>query len=131
MRMVDREALRRAMRMAKASDPARKEQLESKLQDEPWEEVALFAAYCCQCNTLHLKPWQPPPMWAEENRPRDDHPSAGKVAAWELRRRLLKAGLSQWEPDPVAALEAVAARQRGDEQVESSAQPPIVRPAQF
>jgi hypothetical protein len=33
------------------------------------------------------------------------------VAAWELRRRLLKAGLSVFEPDPVAALEAVAARQ--------------------
>jgi hypothetical protein len=39
---------------------------------------------------------------------------AGKVAAWELRRRLLKAGLSEFEPDPVAALEAVAARQRDE-----------------
>jgi len=51
-------------------------------------------------------------MWAEEDRPRDDHPSAGKVAAWKLRRRLLKAGLSQWEPDPIRALETAAARQR-------------------
>jgi hypothetical protein len=38
----------------------------------------------------------------------------GTVAARELRRRLLAAGLSVHEPDPVRALEAVAARQRGD-----------------
>ena len=37
-----------------------------------------------------------------------------RVAAWKLRRQLLKAGLSQYEPDPVAALEAVAAGRRGD-----------------
>jgi hypothetical protein len=36
------------------------------------------------------------------------------MAAWELRWRLLKAGLSEYEPDPVAALEAVAARQRDE-----------------
>jgi hypothetical protein len=100
------------MRMAKASDPGRRQQLESKLQDEPWQEVALFACYCMQCQNLSLKPWQPPPMHADEDRPRDDHPSAGKVAAWELCQRLLKAGLSMYEPDPIRALEAVAARQR-------------------
>jgi hypothetical protein len=76
-------------------------------------------------------------MWADDDKPHDPHPTAGRVAAWELRRRLLKAGLSQWEPDPVAALEAVAARQRDevgeagasatDEQfsVEHSARPPV------
>jgi hypothetical protein len=49
-------------------------------------------------------------MWAEEDRPRDDHPTAGNVAACELRRRLLKVCLSEFEPNPVAALEAAAAR---------------------
>jgi len=71
----------------------------------------MSAVYGCQMKNLRLKPWQPPPCWAEEDRPRDDHPSAGKVAAWELRR-LIKAGV--WEPDPVAALEAVAARQHAE-----------------
>jgi hypothetical protein len=37
-----------------------------------------------------------------------------KSAAWELRRQLLKAGLSVWEPDPIRAREAVAACQRGE-----------------
>jgi hypothetical protein len=88
MRKVDREALRRAMGMVEA-DPVRQAVAQMKLRDETWEEVALSAAYSCQCDSLHLKPWQPPPMWVDEDRPRDDHPSAGKVAAWELRRRLI------------------------------------------
>jgi hypothetical protein len=114
MRKVDREALRRAMRMAKARDPGRRQQLESKLKDEPWEEVALFAAYCCQCDLRRLRPWQPPPMHADEDKPRDFHPSAGCEAAWELRRRLIAAGLSEYESDPIRALEAVAVRQRAE-----------------
>lgn len=76
------------------------------------EDVALSAAYGCQVDSLRLKPWQWPPMWADNDRPRDPHPSAGREAAWQLRRRLLKAGLSAYQPDPVAALEAAAARQR-------------------
>jgi len=60
-----------------------------------------------------------------------------RVAAWELRHRLLKAGLSMYEPDPIRALEAVAARQRDeagelgasatDEQsiAEHAARPPV------
>jgi hypothetical protein len=113
MRKVDREALRRAMGMVEA-DPVRQAVAQMKLRDETWEEVALSAAYSCQCDSLHLKPWQPPPMWVDEDRPRDDHPSAGKVAAWELRRRLIAAGLSIYEPDPIRRLEAAAARQCGE-----------------
>jgi len=33
--------------------------------------------------------------------------NSGAPEATELLRRLLRAGLSRWEPDPVAALEAV------------------------
>jgi hypothetical protein len=112
MLQKDREALTRALRIAKASEPGRQEQLVSMLRDREWEEVATFAAYVCQCDSLHLRPWQLPPMHADEDRPRDDHPTAGKVAAWTLRRRLLKAGLSVFEPDPISSLESVAARQR-------------------
>jgi hypothetical protein len=111
MRRIDREALQRALRIAKAEN---KQQITAKLKDEPWEDVALFAAYCCQCDTLNLKPWQLPPMDAGDDKPRDETPLAGRVAAWELRRRLIKAGLSAYEPDPIRALEAVAARQRVD-----------------
>jgi hypothetical protein len=94
----DRDALRRALKIA-GRRPAK---------EEDWEEAAMGAVYHCQTEALHLKPWQWPPCWADDKR-RDPHPTAGSVAAW-LRRRLLKAGLSAFEPDPVAALQAVAAR---------------------
>jgi hypothetical protein len=83
------------------ANPAERRWIIEKIRDDGWEDAALSAAYHCQVESLHLKPWQPPPMWADEDRPRDDHPSAGKVAAWELCRRLLKAGLSMYEPDPI------------------------------
>jgi hypothetical protein len=71
----------------------------------------MFAAYSLQCDALNLKPWQSPPMDAGDDKPRDESPVAGRVAAWELRRRLIAAGLSKFEPDPIRALETVAAGQ--------------------
>jgi len=56
------------------ADAGRREQLEPKLKDEPWEEVAVFAAYCCQCDALNLKPRQEPPMHASDERPSDASP---------------------------------------------------------
>jgi hypothetical protein len=82
-------------------DPLRAEQLDDKLRSEPWAEVAEFAAHVCQCRTLHLKPWELPPSSFDA---RDDDPGA------ELLRRLLAAGLSRYEPDPIAALERAIAR---------------------
>jgi hypothetical protein len=93
------------MEMAKAESAGRRRQIEDKQRTEPWEEVAIFAAYCCQREALSLKPWQEPPMHAGADRPLDSSPLMGHVAAWELRRRLLAAGLSVFEPDPVRALE--------------------------
>ena len=46
MRRVDQDALRRALEMAKAQSPGRREQIDAKLADEPWENVAAFAASC-------------------------------------------------------------------------------------
>lgn len=95
---LDRDALKRCMEIAKR-EPGRTEQLESKLKDEPWLEVAEFAAYCVQGRALHLKPWQLPPCSVNENdlgeRDRD---------AQDLLRQLLAAGVSRYDPDPLAAL---------------------------
>ena len=98
MNRVDREALRRALRLARAESPGRAARIADKLKDEPWEEVAEFAAYCCQIDNLGLKPWMDPPMYAEI-RPDPD--------ALTLLMKLLGAGLSRYEPDPVAALAQV------------------------
>ncbi len=104
---VDRDALRRAL---KAKSPGRRQ---PPVGSDVGFDEATSAAYSCQMDNLHLKPWQDPPCWADDGaRPLDDH--RGRGAAWELRRRLIAAGLSQYEPNPVAALEAAAARQRAE-----------------
>ena len=104
---VDRDALTRAMQIAIRRDPGRAQQLQSKLQDEPWREVAEFAAYGCQMHALSLRPWRDPPCHADEDetKPRDK-------AAQRLLRKMLAAGVSRYEPDPLAALERLSARSR-------------------
>jgi hypothetical protein len=91
MNRVDREALRRALALVR-SEPEYREQIAAKFKDEPWEAVATFAAYNCQCDNLGLKPWQDPPMYAEI---RPDQPDA---------MELIGRGLSRYEPDPLAVL---------------------------
>jgi hypothetical protein len=100
---TDMEALRRAMEIA-MRDPDRKQQLESMVngdgypgaKPQPRNEVAQFAALCVQSDTLNLKLWETPPCHASE---RD-------AAAMKLLDRMLDAGISQWEPDPLGALAA-------------------------
>jgi hypothetical protein len=97
VKSVDREALKRAMALA-AEDPMRADQLRDQLQSRPWAKVAQFAAHLCQSKSLHLKPWERPPLSYDV---RDQNPGA------VLLRRLLAAKLSRFEPDPAAALNAV------------------------
>jgi hypothetical protein len=104
---VDRDALKRAIGDARAQDPGRDKQISSMLATRPWFEVARFAAYCCQDRALRLRPWQSPPCWMGDDKPAvDNDDTHGDLRAWQLRRRLIEAGLSPYEPDPIAALEA-------------------------
>ena len=64
---VDRDALTRAMEICAKRDRLFAEHLESKLKDEPWREVAEFAAYSCQIESLSLRPWQSPPCHVDED----------------------------------------------------------------
>jgi hypothetical protein len=107
---VDREALTRAIVVARSESPDRAEQIDEKLKEDPWLEVAEFAAYVAQNNTLHLKSQQIPPCWiddpyGDDDLARDLFGLGGTVEARALCRRLLEAGLSRYEPDPIAALE--------------------------
>lgn len=96
---ADTHALRRCMEIA-MRDPARKQQLESKLKDESWHAVAKFACYVVQTDNLHLPLWAEfPPCWADEHDPQPQDKSAQR-----LLRKMLQAGLSRYEPDPMAAL---------------------------
>ena len=96
--LTDREALEAAM-VKTREEPERAEQLDEMLKDRSWIEVAEFAASHCQRRALRLKPWELPPCDIYE----DDPDSPGK----RLLKRMLDAGISQFHPDPVAALEAV------------------------
>jgi hypothetical protein len=79
------------------------------LEDRPWIDVATFAAYSCQGAALHLKPWQSPPAWIDNlslTLAAGDDGIGGDFAAAKLLSRMLRSGLSRYEPDPLKALEA-------------------------
>ena len=110
---IDGDALKRALVACRAESSARAKQLDSKLRDEPWEEVAQFASYCAQGRALDLMPWQSPPCRANLgalSEPFGD-PRAARESA-ELLRRLLDAGLSRFEPDPLGAIEEAEGKRR-------------------
>jgi hypothetical protein len=79
----DRDAMRRCIEIMRHESP------------ESREQAGHFAAYAVQCDTLRLKPWEAPPccVWGYDQ--------SGGI---ELRERLVAAGLSIYEPDPVKAL---------------------------
>ena len=107
MNTVDQAALELAMRIARR-DPATRVQLDDMLKDEDWRSVAEFAAYHCQYQALHLKPWELPPCWVDE-----DDPNERDKAARVLLSRMLAAGVSRYHPDPLVALGAAHVRFRG------------------
>ena len=96
---VDKAALELALEIAR-SEPARGKQLDEKLKDKSWRAVAEFAAYCCQCRSLKLWPWEDPPCHSE---PDGDGPGSA------LLRKMIAAGISVSHPDPLAALAEAAA----------------------
>ena len=105
MNATDHDALVRAIAAAGGEDAGRARQIDAKLADEPWEDVARFAASCAQSRSLGLMPWQGVPFRADLrhlDRPFDD--PRGERQAAELLQRLLKLGLSRFEPDPIGAI---------------------------
>ena len=112
---ADYDALGRAIETCRRKDPATREQIEHKLATELWRETAEFAAYSCQCDTLHLQPWQSPPCWVDDlvaDINAGDDGILGDYAAAKLLRQLLDRGLSRYEPDPVNALKQTKRRLR-------------------
>lgn len=102
----DRAALKLAIEHARAQDEGRRQQIDSMLADEPWEEVATFASYGCQMRSLRLRPWETPPAWVDD----PQHPRKVDEAAARLLRQMLAHGVSRWHPDPLAAIAEAKAR---------------------
>jgi hypothetical protein len=103
---ADLDALRRSVRLTMAENQLRREQIEEMLAERPWVEVAEFCSYHLQMRALNLGPWQDPPA---------NGPDDGEAGA--LLDRMLDASISQWEPDPVAALAKVETKAEEAEQV--------------
>jgi hypothetical protein len=113
MNKRDRAALKLAMTMAR-KDPLRARQLDGMLAaGRSWQEVAEFAAYSCQFDTLRLKPWETPPIDADDTpgaAARDRFGYFTEPKAVALLKRMKAAGVPRCYPDPMAALaEAEAA----------------------
>jgi hypothetical protein len=89
-------ALQRSLKLARA-EPEYAAQIAAKVAAEGWEAAAELAAYNLQIDNLGLRPWMNPPCFAEV---RPD-PKALAILV-----KLVAAGLSRFEPDPVAALAA-------------------------
>jgi hypothetical protein len=100
---ADVDALQRALLTILADpDRGRVRQIRSMLKHEPWFTVATFAAYVLQAQNLRPKPWESLPCWFGGY-----HAPEGEYL--ELAKRLMRSGLSQYEPDPLQALEDVKA----------------------
>jgi hypothetical protein len=61
---VDRDAMKRAIAECRRRDAKSREQIDSKLATDKFEEVGSFAAFSAQIDALHLLPWQSPPLYA-------------------------------------------------------------------
>jgi hypothetical protein len=112
---VDRDALKRCIEMARTY-PNRDEQISWKLGAGgcSWQETARFCAYLCQAKNLQLEIQEFPPCWLLDADDVEGPAFKRKPEAARLLRRLLDAGLSQYEPDPVRTLEAVERQQAAE-----------------
>jgi hypothetical protein len=131
---VERDALERSIAvMLRHRERIYREGFKRRLTEakEPWSEIGRHAASTCQCESLGLKPWQMVPCDAEPGEidaPGFEHRRTGAASA--LVGRLLAAGLSRYEPDPLGALEAVerasAEKARRDVRVDDGTSEPRV-----
>ena len=97
MNKLDKDALERALEtLLTGKDRARANQIARLLQQDGWQPTAEFACHLLQSEVLRLRPWDRPPCSASTS----DDSEAGK-----LLRRMLAAGLSRYDPNPLAVLQ--------------------------
>jgi len=127
---VDREALERALAIVRKQKDDR-EQIDHLLKRDGWFTAADHAVYCCQRELIRPRLWQPIPRDIDPDQietiiARGPDGLNGDYAAARLLKRMLKAGLSRYEPDVVGALERAEARRH---EAERAQPPPSVPPA--
>jgi hypothetical protein len=104
---TDRDALRRAYATARVESEAYRDHLAGIEAREGWLAAAESSSYHLQVRNLRLRPWQCPPCACRSDEIGMGYGrSRGEVL---LRKRMLEAGISLYEPDPASALEKIAA----------------------
>jgi hypothetical protein len=102
----DRAAMQAAIEMMRA-DPEQRELIDHVLNNQ--SEAALFAVGFCQVKNLHLKAWECPPVdTLNVAEPSDNY--GRRPNEVRLLRRMLAAGVSRYDPDPMQALAAAEAK---------------------
>jgi hypothetical protein len=97
MKQIDQTALELALgTILKGKDIGRAEQVRYLRDQDGWEPTARFCASMLQRQQLELKPWDRPPC---------DLDAPDDSAAGRLLRRMLGAGLSRYDPNPLRGLE--------------------------
>jgi hypothetical protein len=109
---LDRDALTRALVACRSESAARSRQLDAKLQAEPWERVARFAAYSVQIDALRLEPWETPPVRIRDIDAALSAPDDARRVrdAARLLQRMLALNISRYEPDPLRAIAEAEAK---------------------
>ena len=114
MKRVDKAALKAAIELMRSEGGAERQQIDDMLKTDPWSEVGEFAAMHCQTRALGLPPWQFAPCCINDPDAELAVPGGndlhGRKAAAELLKRMLAAGVSRWDPDPLQALDAADAK---------------------
>jgi hypothetical protein len=116
MRKVDRDALVRALAMVRTLDPIIVQAVDAMLKTS-WQQAGEYASYHSQMRSLRLRPWQRPPCDAnDEIDPTEGDRYGNMPGEVGLRRRMITLGLSEFEPNPLEAIErseAEAAKSEG------------------
>ena len=107
---IDAEALSRAIELYRGLGRDRSEQVDFWLRRDGWLQAARFCVAYCQKSLVRPKLWLALPMYIEPDeieaiiaRGPDRN---GEYQAAKILRKLLRAGLSCFEPEPLKALAA-------------------------
>jgi hypothetical protein len=110
----DRDALQLAIKHCRAHDKASRAQINDMLKDRPWIEVAEFASFSAQTDSLDAAPFEHLPCDLPDDYDpiTDPEPIKGCREAYRLREQMADLGISRWHPDPVAAITVAKAKRK-------------------
>jgi hypothetical protein len=106
----DRTAMQAAIEELLRLEPDWQETIAGMLMRQPWEEVGLFAAICCQTRALRLRAHECAPAETHNVAEPSNHYSF-RPSEVRLLKRVLSLGVSRFAPDPMRAIAAAEAKQ--------------------